>query len=218
MLDEKSLESVLKTKYGLQERLYVEGRCVPLFGNSKDPLKLVTLGIGEKSFVVATVNLAGKEIDYDVISVTPLSLLSLTCQSSNRLRVQRKFRHEAQVYQLCSNSRLAEVWDSFVTHVRAINTQPTTNAWQEVTLVATANEETAFNHVTKQSLSVDLLLADIKFDSFVNDAPADDLALLDNKAPNISNNSLVNEDVGTEGTQKSDGWQKVGRFFANIMF
>lgn len=260
MMETKSLQSVLETKYQLQEKLYVEGLFVCLFGNTNDALGLVSIGIGRSFFVVAKVNLARYDIDFDLISITPLSLMSFTCHDqSKRLVVESSFK-PTQVFQVCSSARQAEIWDSFTTHIRALRTELTPNTWLKSSLTTSGKspqarpwadldnammfselytnqaQEPLFCHnlnnrksgvhlltpnntllsyiekgdgdgvshnIHTRCQSETLLFSDIKFDSFVNDAPALNRSNNNSTEPNTT--GLLNGDNKKQGVIKIIG-------------
>lgn len=128
-MEEPTLGSVLKQKYGIKERLLVEGRFVALLENSNDAVSLVSLGLSRKCFVVALVNLATDTIDFELMSLTPLSLLSFTCYpKSKRLKISSVFK-TPQVYQLCCSTKQPEIWDRFTTQIKCLNAIQASNVW-----------------------------------------------------------------------------------------
>lgn len=107
----------------------MEGKFVALLGNSRDAICLVNLGIGKRCFVVAMVNLAGDDIDYELISLSPLSLLSFSCHNqSRRLKVCSVFK-ATQVYQMCTCRDQAQIWNRFTSHIRHLCVDRSDNIW-----------------------------------------------------------------------------------------
>lgn len=131
---EQNLQRALEEKYGLTEILLVEGRFVALLGNTHHATSLVSLGIGMRCFVVALVNLAGDYMDYELLHLTPLSLLTFSCHHlSKRLKVNSPFK-QTQVYQLCSSLNENEIWESFTSHIKYLYTGYPKHGWSKESL------------------------------------------------------------------------------------
>ena len=114
-MEDETLEEVLSRKYNIEEKLVAEGNFVALYGIDKEAVQLTAAGISSKSFIIATVTLSGEEKDYDLISITPLSLIELGIQSftEKKLFVKSQFK-VTQLYQLCSCEDQDDVWMKFV--------------------------------------------------------------------------------------------------------
>jgi len=133
------LHRCLHEKYGISERLLAEGTFVQLAGSSQDAACLVRVGLGERCLVLAAVSFTGDELDYDLMSVTPLPLLHVTYNSRNfKLRMSSRFK-SPHVYQLCSCERQAEVWDEFTTAIDAINGSRGEDIWCNTSLSSVAS-------------------------------------------------------------------------------
>jgi len=130
------LHFCLREKYGVSERLLAEGTFVQLAGSSLDAACLVRVGLVEHCLVLVVVSFTGDELDYELISVTPLPLLHVTYDSGNlKLYMFSRFR-SPHVYQLCSCERQAEVWDKFTA---AINGSRGEAAWCDAALSSVAS-------------------------------------------------------------------------------
>lgn len=87
-MDEPTLQRTLRQKYNINDRLLAEGRFVGLLGDHA--ASLVCLGLGIRCLVVAKVVLSGEIIDYDLISISPLPLLTLSFQNkTKKIKVRR---------------------------------------------------------------------------------------------------------------------------------
>lgn len=80
----------------------------------------VRLGVGLSCFVVAVQDPTSDDIDYDVISISPLSHLSFSCHNHfRRLEVHSALK-STQVYQLNTSDDQDEVWDEFTSYIRKL--------------------------------------------------------------------------------------------------
>ena len=114
-MEDETLEEVLARKYNIEEKLVADGNFVALYGIDKEAVQLTATGISSKSFIIATVTLSGEEKDYDLISITPLSLIDLGIQSFTEKKIVVKSQFKAtQLLQLCSCEDQDNVWMRFV--------------------------------------------------------------------------------------------------------
>ena len=144
------LQRCLREKYGMSEHLMAEGTFVQLAGSSQDAACLVRVGLGERCLVLAAVSFTGDELDYDLMSVTPLPLVHVTYNSrSFKLRMSSRSR-SPHVYQLCSCERQAEVWDEFTAAIDAINGSRGEDGWCDIPLssISSGASSTEFERQT----------------------------------------------------------------------
>lgn len=150
-MDAPTLQAVLEKKYDIKEKLYAEGKFVGLLRKSRNAVNLVGLGIGQTCFVVALVVLSEDNIDYDLLSLTPLSVLAFSCHSiSKRIKVRSEFK-ATQVYQLCSSARQAEIWDNFLSVIKEHCTVNSSNVWFTPELVSCSSVDSMATSMSKSS-------------------------------------------------------------------
>ena len=114
-MDDVTLEEVLARKYDIQEKLIAEGEFVALCGADKEAVQLTAAGISSKSFIIATVNLSGEQKDYELNSITALSVVELAIQNFSEKKISVKSQYKAtRTYQLCSGEDQETVWGKFV--------------------------------------------------------------------------------------------------------
>ncbi|KAL4236934.1 hypothetical protein ACF0H5_005320 [Mactra antiquata] len=130
--DIPTLQSVLKEKYDISEKIYAEGRFVSLLGDHG--IGLVCLGLSMESLVIARILLNNEVMDYDVLSIIPLTVLSLSYDFiTQKLKIRSQYK-PTQMYQLCSSANQAEVWDNFTSVIRNVNQQEKGDTWQTASL------------------------------------------------------------------------------------
>lgn len=114
-MEDETLEEILAKKYNIHENLIAEGTFVALYGIDKEAVQLTAAGISSKSFILAAIALSSEQKDYDLLSITPLSLVTLGIQSftEKKLFVKSQFK-STQLYQLCSCEDQDSVWMRFV--------------------------------------------------------------------------------------------------------
>ena len=140
-MHQPTLQGTIERKYNITEKMHVEGKFVALMGNSKNAICMVSIGIGNRCLIVAMVNLTGEEVDYDLISLSPLSLLSFSCHNqSKRLKVCSVFK-STQVYQLCSSIDQDEIWDRFTSTIRKLSLDKSDNIWLDQKLVCPSSNQ-----------------------------------------------------------------------------
>lgn len=150
-MDEPTLQAVLEKKYDIKEKLYAEGKFVGLLRKSRNAVNLVGLGIGQTCFVVALVVLSEDNIDYDLLSLTPLSVLVFSCHSSSkRIKVGSEFK-ATLVYQLCSSARQAEIWDNFLSVIKEHCVVNSSNVWFTPELVTCSSVDSMAISMSKSS-------------------------------------------------------------------
>ena len=138
-MEDEKLESVLERKYNITEKMVAEGNFVALCGIDKEAVQLTAAGITTKSFVVASITLSGEEKDYDLISITPLSLIKLGIQNYAEKKICVKSQFKAtQIYQLCSCEEQDRIWIRFVKAVDSLQRKQNMygDHWQSVSLEA----------------------------------------------------------------------------------
>lgn len=106
-MDEPTLQRTLRQKYNINDRLLAEGRFVGLIGDHA--ASLVCLGLGIRCLVVAKVVLSGEIIDYDLISISPLPLLTLSFQNKTKKIKVRTNKINLHLT-LCSHTVLSTNW------------------------------------------------------------------------------------------------------------
>ncbi|KAL3877492.1 hypothetical protein ACJMK2_035192 [Sinanodonta woodiana] len=121
-MEEQSLASVLKDKYNIDEEMRVEGTFVQLVGADKEAIHLVKVGITAVTFVLARVELAQLRKDYELVSVTPLSLVSLGIQNyrDRIISVRSQFKG-IQSFQLCSSDGEDFIWQQWVQIIKILS-------------------------------------------------------------------------------------------------
>ncbi|KAL4237821.1 hypothetical protein ACF0H5_002533 [Mactra antiquata] len=126
-----TLQSVLKQKYNIDETMYAEGRFVSLIGDHAP--SLVCLGMSMKCLVIARINLSDDIMDYELLSIIPLTVLSLSCEYiTQKIKIRNMFK-PVQMYQLCSSANQAEVWDNFTSIIQRVQ-QDKGDIWQVTSL------------------------------------------------------------------------------------
>ncbi|XP_052778298.1 uncharacterized protein LOC128215754 [Mya arenaria] len=153
-MEGSSLERCLRTKYNIEERLMAEGTFVGLVGSSLDAVSLVSLGIGQRCLVVATVSLAGDEVEYELSSVTPLPLLEISySKRGRRVKVISRFKGP-HVFQQCSCENRAEIWDNFTTAIDHLRSARGEEVWCKASLSsATTSESTLVSQIEFERMS-----------------------------------------------------------------
>ncbi|KAH3851053.1 hypothetical protein DPMN_093531 [Dreissena polymorpha] len=128
-MEANTLQSVLRSKYNIDEILLAEGMFVALHGGSMDAIGLFSIGIGERCVVVAGINLRGPHIDYDLKSLTPMGLLGVTYKNCSRvITISSQFKAK-QSFQLCSSRKAAAVWDDFTTAIDCLRSKQGGDIW-----------------------------------------------------------------------------------------
>ena len=135
---ETTLQKVLEEKYNLYEHFYAEGRFVAVSDFNCNTAGLVGVGISKRNIVVAKVKLNEEDIDYELLSVTPVSLCRLEIQPRNSFTLRGPVNPSGH-YLLCSSENMERVWNSFITVINAINGRPKKDfaGWKTVELQAT---------------------------------------------------------------------------------
>ena len=114
-MEDETLEEILATKYDINENLLAEGEFVALCGIDKEAVQLSAAGISSKSFIIATVVLSGEQKDYDLTSITSLSLIDLRIQNYAEKKISVKSQYKpTQIYQLCTGENQETKWGRFV--------------------------------------------------------------------------------------------------------
>lgn len=128
-MEESTVQNAMITKYGLQEKLLVEGQFVALAANKKAANNLLGIGIGMTCLVVAKVDITEIHIDYELLSLTPLSILTFAWhEATMRIKISGKYCRP-QIYQLCPSTKQKEIWQSFVHHMNRLATRYGSNVW-----------------------------------------------------------------------------------------
>ena len=83
------MQTTLREKYNISDRLLAEGRFVGLIGDHAT--NLLCLGLGIRCLAIAKVVLSGDVIDYELLSLLPLKVLSLSYQNlAKKIKVSEK--------------------------------------------------------------------------------------------------------------------------------
>jgi hypothetical protein len=87
-MEEPTLQKILREKYNIDDRLLAEGRFVGLIGDHGT--NLLCLGLGIRCLAIARVVLSGDVIDYELLSLLPLAILSLSYQNlAQKIKVSK---------------------------------------------------------------------------------------------------------------------------------
>ncbi|KAH3851052.1 hypothetical protein DPMN_093530 [Dreissena polymorpha] len=128
-MEANTLQSVLRSKYNIDEILQAEGMFVALHGGSMDAIGLFSIGIGERCVVVAGINLRGPHIEYDLKSLIPVGLLGVMYKNCSRvITISSQFK-ATQSFQLCSSRKAAAVWDDFTTAIDCMRSKQGGDIW-----------------------------------------------------------------------------------------
>ncbi|KAH3853754.1 hypothetical protein DPMN_096286 [Dreissena polymorpha] len=99
-VDANTLQSILRSKYSIDEKLQAESISVALLGGTVEAIGLYGIGIGDRCVVVAGINLRGPHIDYDLVSLTPRGLLDVKYKNASRIiTISSQFKAK-QAFQL----------------------------------------------------------------------------------------------------------------------
>lgn len=157
-MDEPTLQTTLREKYNIHDRLLAEGRFVGLIGDHA--ASLVCLGLGVKCLAIAKLVLSGNVIDYDLISITPLPLISLSFQNAaKKIKIRSQFK-STQVFQMCTSANQAEVWDNFTSTIKEVYMPEQGDTWCSTTLhppMSTQSSPTSSSTEFEQKSSVHIL-------------------------------------------------------------
>lgn len=129
-MTEPTLESVLAEKYNIFETLKVEGKflaCIRF-----NPI-LVSLGISDRSLVIAKLILGGGALDYELQSIVPLSLISIDTDKYKRIAVTSHYK-PTQYFAMCTGGRYGEIWPSFVDVIIDTKTKYDGDSWLRASL------------------------------------------------------------------------------------
>ncbi|XP_045211157.2 uncharacterized protein LOC123562594 [Mercenaria mercenaria] len=147
-MDEPSLQTTLRKKYNITDRLLAEGRFVGLIGDHAT--SFVCLGLGIRCLVIARVVLSGDVIDYDLLSLIPLQILSLSYQNvAKKIKIRSQFK-ATQVYQMCTSTNQAEVWDNFTSTIREVYMPERGDIWCNLTLQPPKRNEVSPRSLSKE--------------------------------------------------------------------
>lgn len=142
-MSENGLQRCLLEKYGIEERLLVEGTFVQLADHTQEAAGLVQVGLGVRCVVQASVSLSGDELDFDLMSITPLPLVHMTYNGRwYKLRVSSRYK-PPQSYQLCSSEKQAEVWDTFTTAIDYVNGARGEEVWCKASFDSSSSSSVA---------------------------------------------------------------------------
>ena len=164
-MDDVTLEEVLARKYDIQEKLIAEGEFVALCGADKEAVQLTAAGISSKSFIIATVNLSGEQKDYELNSITALSVVELGIQNFSEKKISVKSQYKAtRTYQLCSGEDQETVWGRFVKIIDSLQRKRNTSGdtWRTVPFEASIPlsgvnvQSSDFEHSTMASDLIDI--------------------------------------------------------------
>ncbi|KAH3789594.1 hypothetical protein DPMN_167779 [Dreissena polymorpha] len=122
-MDAHTLQSILRSKYNINEKLLAEGIFVSLQGGYMKAHGPFSIRIGERFVVVAGINSRGPDIDYNPVSLTPVGMLSVTYKYASRIVTISSQLKGTNSFQLCSSSNVAAIWDDFTS---AIDNQAST--------------------------------------------------------------------------------------------
>ncbi|KAH3851048.1 hypothetical protein DPMN_093526 [Dreissena polymorpha] len=140
-MEANTLQSVLRSKYNIDDRLQAEGIFVALHGGTLDAIGLFSIGIGERWVVVAGINLRGPHIDYDLKSLTPVGLLGVTYKNCSRvITISSQFKSK-QSFQLCSSRKDAAVWDDFTTAIDCLRSKCSGDIWCSASLTTSSSPD-----------------------------------------------------------------------------
>ena len=159
-MSERALQRCLKEKYGIEERLMAEGMFVQLVSRSQDAACLVRVGLGERCLVLASVCLAGNELDYDLMNVTPYPLLNIVYNDQgHKLRVSSRFKAPL-VFQLCSSKKHSKVWGEFTTAIDKLTGARGEDTWCNASFTSTVISAASSVEFERHPLSTDNWLTD----------------------------------------------------------
>jgi len=105
-----SLQWLIEVKYHLRDKILVEGMFVTTAGTDCVGNCLVKLGLSEQCLFIASPILSGTEIDYNITSVIPMSLLSFSVDDQSMTITISNVLNEVQTYQLCTSVQQSEIW------------------------------------------------------------------------------------------------------------
>lgn len=116
-MEAPSLQTVIETKYSIKEEINVEGKFITLQGRKIDHY-LVCLGIGERFLIIAKVENRQTGLNYELVSLLPLSVLTFSWHSgSRRLQVCHP-GNVTQVFQFICSVQQDKLWDSVIFHLK----------------------------------------------------------------------------------------------------
>ena len=121
-MNEDTLQTVLREKYNIIEKFLVEGRFVVLSDVSRDMADLVAVGISSRCVVVAKVNLSEVRMDYDLVSLTPLSLCRIKIQQHNSFLMTGPI-NPSRDFILCSCENMEDIWNNFKGVITAVTSK-----------------------------------------------------------------------------------------------
>jgi len=123
MKTSSTFEAVLAEKYNIREEFEASGMFVAFPSSSSEPSGLVEIGLSSRCLVVARVNLSGAAVDYDLLSLTPVPLVSISVQdyAQRKVSVDSPFKASYWVYQQCTSEDKDEVWEEFLYAIKRIH-------------------------------------------------------------------------------------------------